>query len=166
MLAGQPDPFDLEDKNSELAFQAFSKGHPGLELVAQGWEGWVKARVPQYGIRGTAQDFDASGWVQESPLKKKGYTVGVDGLTESVRRDILRDAYKGRLDFVRDRAYMREWGHTNTPDRLHRIAKHLAGRIDNVAGQEAIADWTADLRWLKREFYHGVNSFDWPAATP
>lgn len=125
ILAGHPDPFQTLPLTERLwNLYAFRSGHPGLEYVANGWEGWVKgfgSSLPMSWGDGTGEFAQ----VDHSPLAVLGYRVGVNGLIEAARQEILRSAFQGPLPFVESSLYMEAWGNPNSAERLKRIAEHL-----------------------------------------
>lgn len=63
--------------------------------------------------------------------------------------------------------YMKSWGEPESPKRLKRIADNIAsypGGMSNRPNpsEQAIEDWESDLEWLRKEFYHGHFTFQWP----
>jgi hypothetical protein len=168
VLAGFPDPFRTWPLTERLwDLYAFRQGHPGLLYVSNGWDGWIRGVGSSAPITWSDGSSDF-GQVEQSPLSVLGYRVGVSGLDEESRRQILRAAFDGPLPFVESAVYMEAWGATNTAKRLKRIADHLASTIDthrNRANhQTAVSDWQADLVWLKETFYRGVHKFYWPQS--
>jgi len=172
ILAGQPDPFRKQDDGRLMELEAFRAGHPGLEYIADGWEGWVRGQVTH--PRGLGGGGGSSGGgkkpqADQSPLNAMGYKVGKTGVIETDRRRLLVAAFIGDLPFVVSAGYMEEWGPPNSAQRLRRIADHLASSIAKASSrsnrdsfQEAIDDWLSDLDWLEATFYHGRFAFDWP----
>ncbi|HUE72679.1 MAG TPA: hypothetical protein VMP01_17470 [Pirellulaceae bacterium] len=152
------DPFEA----GEAVLDAFKRGHPALEFVAEGWSGWVRPWIAARAGRGARDDIEQ---VEISPLKKLGYAVGASGLSVDQRSSILRRAFKEDLPFVDSAAYMEKWGEPDSSTRLRRIAEHLARNCRSASARgmwTAFADWFYDLAWLKAEFYHGHHQFDWP----
>jgi len=107
-------------------------------------------------------------WPQESPLKRLGYAVGMNGQSETARRRMLQQAFKGSLPNVFSAAYMAEWGRPNSGARLQKMAESIAShtrnakRNDRRSMESAIAQWEQDLAWLKSSYYDGHYDFPWP----
>ncbi|WP_145218989.1 hypothetical protein [Planctomycetes bacterium TBK1r] len=154
-----------------MYLEPFRVGHPGLEYVSQGWEGWVQTDLDTRNLRSSNAKESEIDRVAASPIHKLGYRVGKQGVSTSTRRTILSNAFTGEIPFIKSDSYMKEWGGPRTSKRLRRIAQLLASNINNCAKransmsyQEAIEDWRDDLEWLKRNYYNGVHRFDWPSA--
>lgn len=151
------------------ACTAFQAGHRGLEFVARGWPGWVDLHVRTDrggGLRTEVDEPDRSLQADVSPLRALGYAVGTRGLSVERRREILGQAFLGDLPTVESIDYMQKWGTRRSPERLRRLAEHLAslcrqGKIHRGRTQ-AVADWEDDLEWLRRTFYQGHMRFSWP----
>ncbi len=166
VLAGFPDPFRTFPLTERLwDLFAFRHGHPGLEYVSNGWAGWVKGFGSSAPIAWAEGSSDLN-QVEQSPLSVMGYRVGVNGVEENSRKEILRSAFQGPLPFVESSGYMESWGKPATAGRLKRIAQHLANLIEahrNRANHGvAVSDWKSDLGWLKDTFYQGAYTFSWP----
>jgi hypothetical protein len=107
-------------------------------------------------------------WPQVGLLKHMGYKVGSSGLPPHQRREILRTAFEtNNLPKVESPEYMRQWGEAASANRLLKIANSIAAFCRNNKrkrnpSQEAISDWEGDLQWLRKEFYTGRFSFEWP----
>ena len=54
-------------------------------------------------------------------------------------------------------AYMKRWGTPRSPERLRRIAWHIAWLVHSRQAARgmrwAVADWRLDLAWLKESYY-------------
>ena len=163
-LAKGADPFGA----SLDVLEAFKAGHAGLEFVATGWSGWVTTVVPK-GNRSGSQVLNATGWHEESPLRAMGYRVGKSGAGINERRRILRQAFTEKLEVVGPPHYMAQWGAPQSAERLRKMAESIAAHCRNNRAkrnpsEQAIADWEADLKWLREEFYHGHFKFYWPSV--
>ena len=106
-------------------------------------------------------------------LALMGYHVGREGVEQSRRRAILRDAYLGPVPYDPFSEDMDEWSAPGTSGRLKKIANCIAAfarnfkrRSNAYVYRKSIDDWESDLKWLKEEFYIGVYDrplkFDWP----
>jgi len=156
------DPFSLP---LEILMK-FAEGHPALEyLIEAGFE-WPVIMVeedfgePVY-LRGSYER------VEESPLYRMGYQVGVtNGLSKPRRKSLLKSAYEGAIPDVEDDDYMEEWGRPRQSKRLWRIAHHIAWLIRSRKSipsmRYAVRDWQDDLDWLQEEFYTNRMRFTWP----
>jgi hypothetical protein len=156
------DPFSLP---LEILMR-FSEGHPALEyLIEAGFEWPVIINEEDYGepvyLRGSYER------VEESPLYRMGYQVGVtNGLSKPRRKSLLKSAYEGAIPDVEDDDYMEEWGRPRQSKRLWRIAHHIAWLIRSRKSissmRYAVTDWKDDLAWLREEFYTKRMRFNWP----
>lgn len=102
---------------------------------------------------------------QQSPLKVIGYRVGeTSPLTENKRQQILSEAYLRNKELETKYG----WGSAGTPERLKKIAYHIASNIkrhkNNANHSSAIDHWINDLAALKKRFYDKKLRirFDWP----
>lgn len=102
-------------------------------------------------------------------LKAMGYKVGKNGESPTVRRSRLSRVMEARdLPKVGPEDYMAEWANPNTCARLRKIAHSIASFARNAKRHreanksQAIADWEADLEWLKKSYYVGQCDFSWP----
>ena len=108
----------------------------------------------------------------EGLLRQCGYKVGVSGLPENQRRQILDSVFLQPLAFLDDTTYLNEWGEPNTSRRLQKLAESIAAFTRNAKRRKkrrnmnslskAIQDWEADLAYLKRTYYDGHLYFQWP----
>ena len=148
----------------------FRVGHPGLEMVSDGWAGWVTTYVVRdwrkRGSKGTSTSDQPT--VEISPLGEMGYSVRADGPSENERRRLLSRAFRGPIPWVESAMYMAEWGKPGSSERLRRIKTHLDSMIDSKFGQESMAaavqKWQHDRSWLRAEFYRGHYKFQWPTG--
>jgi hypothetical protein len=103
-------------------------------------------------------------------LKFMGYSVGRKAaLSARRRRAILQYVFTGRLPPVNDALYMQEWARPRSNRRLRKIANSLATFARNARKKKssswnrAIANWEADLAYLKRRYYDKRNrDWKWP----
>lgn len=100
-------------------------------------------------------------------LSYMGYRVGKDAtLTPERRHRILDYVIGGALPQVNDRQYMRTWGRPRSAARLRKLANVLATFARNARRKQgknysqAIAEWEADLAYLKKRHY-SRRSRDW-----
>jgi hypothetical protein len=158
MISGK-NPFDAGE---DLLF-AFAEDHPALQYIINSYFDW-----PFYDevLSDEGPNIEITS-VEKSPLKLMGYTVGKNGEEKNYRRQILKEAYLGKIPWTESDEYMKAWGRAQTRRRLWRISHHLAmlikkaRRKDNM--NEAINHWEQDLNWLYRKFYlaNGMD-FKWP----
>ena len=156
------DPFSLPIE----ILMKFAEGHPALEyLIEAGFEWPVIMDEEDFGepvyLRGSYER------VEESPLYRMGYQVGVtNGLSKPRRKSLLKSAYQGAIPDVEDDDYMEEWGRPRQSKRLWRIAHHIAWLIRSRKSipsmHYAVRDWQDDLDWLWEEFYTNRMRFKWP----
>jgi hypothetical protein len=101
-------------------------------------------------------------------LKQYGYKVGMKGIPESQRRNILNIIFLESLSSDGNAAYLSDWGNPNTSTRLRKMAESIAaftrnGKRHNINDfSQAIQDWESDLAYLKRTYYEGHFDFYWP----
>lgn len=156
------DPFSLPIE----ILRKFGEGHPALQyLISQRFE-WPEVIIEEdYGtpvyLRGSNER------VEESPLFRMGYQVGItNGQEPSTRQALLRDAYHGEIPYVEHDDYMKEWDRPLKSRRLWRIAHHIAWLIrsrQNIPSMRyAVKDWHDDLAWLEQQFYSNRMRFQWP----
>ncbi|WP_143167853.1 hypothetical protein [Chroogloeocystis siderophila] len=105
---------------------------------------------------------------QEGLLKLYGYKVGVNGLPENQRRQILNQIFLYPLRSIDNVSYLNEWGQPGTAKRLKKLAESIAAFTRNAkrhntgAYNKAIQEWEADLAYLKRTYYNERFDFHWP----
>ena len=103
-------------------------------------------------------------------LKFMGYSVGRKAaLSTDRRRAILQYVFTGRLPPVNDALYVQEWARPRSNRRLRKIANSLATFARNARKKKssswnrAIANWEADLAYLKRRYYDKRDrDWKWP----
>jgi hypothetical protein len=102
-------------------------------------------------------NFDTGEWPESGVLSQMGYHAGKTyGLPATARRRILRDVLDVELVPIASgaEAYVQQWGAPGSRQRLHKMARCLAGFARNAERRnadfsEAIADWKSDLDWLR-----------------
>lgn len=162
-LAAGADPLDSADEQTLLGF---AEGHSALEFLHDSELAWPLTAVPAIPEEFTPFGHEERG-VDESPLKKMGYTVGkTNGLVASARQKIISQAFGGELPFTHSEEYMQDWGHPRTRRRLWRMSNHLAWLAKSwkrlPSHRYAVKDWTTDLAYLKRQYYRPWMKFAWP----
>lgn len=104
----------------------------------------------------------------EGLLSYMGYSVGHRGLSMSKRHDILDRVMGSELPKVISAEYMAGWSKPRTQDRLRKLADSLAAfrsdreRKTRTNNDESIRDWTADLAYLKQEYWDKSWNWRWP----
>ncbi|BAZ16656.1 hypothetical protein NIES4071_85340 [Calothrix sp. NIES-4071] len=85
-----------------------------------------------------------------------GYRVGLNGLEENQRRQILDRIFLYPLPSINDAAYIKDWGEPVTKVRLKKMLDSIATFVKNAKRRndkenyrKAIQDWEADLEYLK-----------------
>ncbi|BAZ05888.1 hypothetical protein [Calothrix sp. NIES-3974] len=95
----------------------------------------------------------------EGILRHMGYRVGLSGLPENQRRQILKQVLTGDLPSINSTEYMFEWGKPNSQKRFYKIVDSITAFINNAKqqanknNQQAIQDWESDLKFLKSIYY-------------
>ncbi|PSB26539.1 hypothetical protein [Stenomitos frigidus] len=69
---------------------------------------------------------------KEGILKLYGYRVGLNGLPEKQRRQILDNIFLHPLPSINDASYLNEWGLPRTAKRLQKLAKSIAAFTCNA----------------------------------
>jgi hypothetical protein len=155
--------YDPLDEPEEVA-RALANSHPGLAFLERVGFQWPTTEVELAGAGAIDADLLRLGF-----LKYKGYTVGKAGLSAAVRQRVLAEVYDEDLPEGFPPYYVNQWGPPQSARRLKKMADSIAAfcrnnkKKDN-APEHAIADWEADLRWLKSQFYDGQYRFKWPSA--
>ncbi|MDR6851755.1 hypothetical protein J2Y54_001248 [Sphingomonas sp. BE123] len=109
-------------------------------------------------------------WEEIGMLAYLGYHVGRGSDLNAVQREaLLSHIFLMRLPPLNSVAYMRAWGLPNTATRLQKMADGIATfarrakQRRNSSLGDAIADWEADLSYLRRTYYSGrFDKFPWP----
>lgn len=105
---------------------------------------------------------------EEGLLRQYGYRVGMSGLLESERWEILDTVFLHPLLQMANAAYLSEWGEPKSAKRLQKLADSIAAFTRNAKRRnrgsfsKAIQDWEADLAYLKRTYYNNRFSFQYP----
>lgn len=148
----------------EIALK-FAEGHPALEFLLNAGFDWVNTYV---GIGDGDLEFN-----KELPtvgvLRHLGYKVGISGLFDMERQQILRYVFNSELPVVVSNEYMKEWGKPKSKERLLKMANSLAAFCRNEKRKSnpskiAIKEWEVDLEWLKDTFYTGRFTFQYPST--
>src|SRR5262249_55120516 len=110
-------------------------------------------------------------WLKRGYLNYLGYAVGRSGGLEDERREVLGKAYRAnRLPSFFPLDYRSEWGRPKSSARLQKMAYSIASFCRNAkrrphdAISVAIAEWEADLDWLRVTYYDGRHQFEWPST--
>ena len=132
----------------------------------EGYFEWPSTDAPAstYGFSGDVFSY------QEGLLTYVGYHVGrVQGVSTSIRQQILDCVFHNQLPRVQSPEYMQEWGDPRTAIRLHKLADTLASFTRNAKRRtdgdisDAIADWEYDLNYLHHKYYVRRFRFAWPS---
>jgi hypothetical protein len=105
---------------------------------------------------------------EEGVLRHYGYKVGMNGLSESQRWEILDTVFLRPLLQMDNAAYLSKWGEPNSAKRLQKLAESIAAFTRNAKRRnrgsftKAIQDWETDLAYLKRTYYNNRFSFQYP----
>lgn len=105
---------------------------------------------------------------EEGLLRHYGYRVGMNGLSESERWEILDTVFLRPLLQMDNTVYLSEWGEPNSAKRLQKLADSIAAFTRNARRRnkgsfsKAIQDWETDLAYLKRTYYNNRFSFQYP----
>jgi hypothetical protein len=105
---------------------------------------------------------------EEGLLRHYGYKVGMNGLSESERWEILDTVFLRPLLQMDNVAYLSEWGEPRSAERLQKLAESIAAFTRNAKRRskgsfsKAIQDWETDLAYLKRTYYNNRHSFQYP----
>lgn len=162
------DPFDSCDQD---LLMAFAKGHDALQYLIARDNPWPEL-TSQDLVIGDGVFTEGTEFGATSPLHNFGYQVGVSsGLSERERRAILASFLEARSLSFDDQStedYRSQWGRPRSVQRLFRVALHIRWLIGwqgkSPFRAQANEEWTADLRWLKKNFYKpSSHKFKWPA---
>jgi hypothetical protein len=144
---------------------------PGATIVepTTAWP-WPVVSLPDKPTSGSiAGDFNPF-----SALKMFGYTVGQkgrnQGWTDSKRQKFLSDFMEMPLPPAVRTHFGDEYGAPTSTTRLRKVANVIASNASNFARRgtpaydQAIADWEADLAFLKATYYEGkgLKFHPWP----
>jgi hypothetical protein len=105
---------------------------------------------------------------EEGLLRYYGYNVGINGLPESKRWEILDKVFLYPLLPMDNDAYLSEWGEPMSAKRLRKLVESIAAFTRNAKRRKkgsftkAIQDWETDLAYLKRTYYKNRCSFQYP----
>jgi hypothetical protein len=105
---------------------------------------------------------------EEGLLRYYGYKVGINGLPESKRWEILDAVYLYPLLQMDNDVYLSEWGEPMSAKRLQKLVESIAAFTRNTKRRKkgsftkAIQDWETDLAYLKRTYYNNRCSFQYP----
>jgi hypothetical protein len=145
--------------------ERFGRGHPALAFLSAVGFDWPTTEV--YGGGGSELLAD---WLKLGFLSYLGYKVGSYGGVEDERQAALRTAYNARaLPTFFPLDYRNQWGRPRSSLRLQKMAYSIAAFCRNAkrrpeAMQMAIAEWEADLDWLRTTYYDGRYRFEWPST--
>ena len=154
----------------ELAFRkrkkAFAVRQKVIDYLNQATEPvfvWPSTEAPE-----SSESLDSMDAQKKGLLGIMGYRVGINGLSDFQRRDLLSAIYEESLVQCGSPEYMAEWGDNSTSTRLQKLANCLATFTRNAKRRhfaglaQSIQNWEDDLSFLKKSYYDGRYSFDWP----
>jgi hypothetical protein len=131
-------------------------------------EEWDRRRDQPSRAGDLAKDWkpDENGRRPESPLSALGYKVGRRSpLPTKLRQDILRRCVDEPLMPVFTPSYLADWGGPCTARRLQKVVDLIAAQIrpnkTQADKQDAVAEWRADLAYLK-SLHSDKVSLRWP----
>lgn len=152
----------------------FIDGHPALERVREILsDQWPESGedFPYVSSGSGGMSFNAE--VEKGPLRRSGYRVGKGGEMTEERRTTLKEVFTidhGEFPGAYPIGYLDDWGQPESGMRLKKMADSIASfcrthKRQSNPSQQAINDWEADLKWLKKTFYHPLNfGFNWPTT--
>jgi|688.fasta_scaffold294687_2 hypothetical protein len=161
----------LKDIHYELGFRSRRKAHELRERISkrlaelQGTQFIWPTTVANIGSQSLPSDAFKH---EEGLLRNYGYKVGIHGLNQSERLEILNSIFLRPLTLMDNREYLNEWGEPKTARRLQKLAESIAAFTRNAKRRneknfsKAIQDWEADLAYLKKTYYDNRFSFRWP----
>lgn len=152
----------LEDLAYELEFRSRRRSHELSKRVAdrlrqleKGLFTWATTTNNPDSHRFSGRDFED--FKEEGVLGHYGYRVGMKGLPENERREILDAIVQRPLLPSIEPAERRAWGEPNSDQRLRklseRIAFHIRTKRHRANYERAVRDWKNDLAYLKRTYY-------------
>jgi hypothetical protein len=163
----------LEALATELTYRRRVRARRLAAKVSAALEG-IRATVVAFPWPSTAAiggDATLSADFQErGALSAFGYCVGKAGLPARDRRLILDRAYSGPMPRDLTAEYLEEWATPESDLRLRKLAHTLATLTRNAKRRKlgrctaAIAQWEADLAYLKATYYEGRWHFPWPST--
>ena len=109
----------------------------------------------------------AATFADASALKILGYSVGVNGLQETERKELLERFFTGPLPSIVNELFGDAWGNPGSEERLKKMADTISSNCKNFKRNDAsryrvaIEDWESDLSWLRENFYKR-GRFPWP----
>ena len=114
-------------------------------------------RIEHWPVNDDIRLREAHGPQKHTPLTAHGYHVGRRfGLPVLIRREILRRCAEEPLMPAFSAPVLSTWGEPRTPQRLLRIAEHIAESANSnrnlVRNRDAVADWRNDLGFLKARY--------------
>jgi hypothetical protein len=161
----------LKDIHYELGFRSRRKAHELRERISkrlaqlQSTQFIWPTTVANIGSQSLPSDAFKH---EEGLLRHYGYKVGIHGLNQSERLEILDSIFLRPLILMDNREYLNEWGEPKTARRLQKLAESIAAFTRNAKRRnetnfsKAIQDWEADLAYLKKTYYDNRCSFRWP----
>ena len=109
----------------------------------------------------------AEGFANASALRILGYKVGVKGLVEEERIELLERFFTKPLPSIVSKLFADAWGTPGSEKRLKKMADTISSNCKNFKRNDAdkykvaIEEWESDLGWLRKKFYKR-GKFPWP----
>ena len=182
-------PIDLIMSRAELLLENFYKLNPDQRVEAEKvlsairqeycrrkqtpieevkWFAWPKIEgLPNV----TSESINRVNWADQGVLGLAGYTVNsIRNLRRHDRHRLLSEVFFYRIPASVPIEYAALWGRPVSAVRLQKMATSMSSFHRLATGRSAdmntaLARWKADLAWLKRTYYDGFFSFDWPSAS-
>jgi hypothetical protein len=152
-------------RSPDEVVERFGRGHPALTFLSAIGFDWPTTEV--YGGGGSELPGD---WLQLGFLGYLRYKVGSSGAAVEERHAVLRKAYGVKaLPTFFPSTYRNEWGRPRSSTRLQKMAYSIASFCRNGKRRPntmriAVAEWEADLHWLRVTYYDGRYRFEWPST--
>jgi hypothetical protein len=165
-LSSGKNPYDNNNILNE-----FTRDHPAFHFFRNSYIDWPNTDISITYTNLNSQD--TVDWLKKGILDEMGYKVGIKGVDDTNRRNILLKIYTCELPkYLYNKfpeSYLNEWGPPSSGNRLLKMANTIAALARNFKRKNdpslryAINDWETDLNWLKDTFYNGRYIFNWPS---
>lgn len=157
---------NLNFKNRPTPISALLRHHLELremeETLEPDWP-WPITSIPSDNGGGPF----GSEFANASALKILGYSVGVKGLVDAERKELLERFFTGPLPSIVSELFADAWGNPGSEERLKKMADTISSNCKNFKRNDAerysvaIKEWDEDLGWLREKFYKR-GKFPWP----
>ena len=159
--------WEVSPNEARKEFLSFLQSWETTSSTPLDWP-WPITVVPEGRGGRSGPDFDH----KYSGLYLCGYRVGkTGGMPTAERREFLGAFFRNDLPDVVERYHDRDYGDPGSETRLRKMANVIAThcrnfkRRDRDAYRYAIADWEADLQYLRVSYYK-AGMFPWPPIEP